>query len=204
MANQENNCYLGIDGKKSGPLSELDIQKMYDAGEITGNTKFIHAGMKEWINLSESGIIIPHLPDDNDGLPALPNDVESSSQPTIEDERVLSNIKKFADSKECKCLECGYNGFMGIIRSQRSPTSALKITIAFAIIAFPVGYYAFIAILTFVLNSMGIGHDEAMNTFWAVLIAMGIIGFCINPLYPSLWAKKVLFCPNCENEIIER
>jgi len=69
MAGQEKNCYLGINGKKHGPLSEQDIQELYDQNKINDSTQFYRKGMKAWVKLSDSGIIedgIPDLDDDDD------------------------------------------------------------------------------------------------------------------------------------------
>lgn len=71
MLKQEKNCYLGINGKKHGPLSEADIQKLYDNKKITGDTKFARLGDTKWISVSEVGIFTPPLPDD-DGILPLP------------------------------------------------------------------------------------------------------------------------------------
>ena len=74
MAEQEKNCYLGINGKKYGPVSEADIQKLYDAKKITDDTKFARVGAKEWIPLSQSGVITSSNPIDD--LPPLPKEDE--------------------------------------------------------------------------------------------------------------------------------
>jgi hypothetical protein len=68
-ASLELNCYLGIDGERRGPMSEKDIQNMYLQYKISERTKFFRNGMKEWVPLYESGIIIyiPALEDDDDG-----------------------------------------------------------------------------------------------------------------------------------------
>ena len=75
MSNQEKNCYLGINGKKYGPVSEADVQKLYDHNKITGDTKFARVGDNGWITVSEAGVFTPPLPTD-DGLPPLPPDDE--------------------------------------------------------------------------------------------------------------------------------
>ena len=73
MSEQEKNCYLGINGKKYGPVSEMDILRLYAQKKITGEAKFIRAGGKEWVALAKSGIIPSAAPID-DGLPPLPAD----------------------------------------------------------------------------------------------------------------------------------
>jgi len=76
MLSQEKNCYLGINGKKVGPVSEADIQKLYDHNKITGDTKFARAGDKEWITVSETGIFTPPLAHEDNDLPPLPTEDE--------------------------------------------------------------------------------------------------------------------------------
>jgi hypothetical protein len=73
MGSQEKNCYLGINGKKYGPVSEQDIQTLYAQKKITGDTKFARIGAKEWIPLSKSGVITSGAATD-DSLPPLPQD----------------------------------------------------------------------------------------------------------------------------------
>jgi hypothetical protein len=69
MANQAKDCFIAVKGKKYGPLSEQDIQKLYDQNKINDNTQFYRKGMKAWVKLSDSGIIeddTPDLDDDDD------------------------------------------------------------------------------------------------------------------------------------------
>lgn len=198
MAEKQKNCYLGISGKKYGPVSEDDIHKLYNDGKITGDTKFIRAGMKEWIALSESGIImdadgLPPLPQD-DGIPPLP------PSPTMDNVRTLQNIKKYGANKECKCLECGYSGLMGIVRNATSPGSAIAIALALGILGFGVFAALFFAISAFI----GLDYEPMLVSVFLVLIALSVGAWVLHQLLPSLREKKVLFCPNCEIEITER
>ena len=89
MANQEKNCYIIINGKKLGPASEADIQKLYDHKKITGDTKFARVGDAEWITVSEVGIFTPPLPE-GDRLPPLP----SENKPIQTNEQVKVTAKK--------------------------------------------------------------------------------------------------------------
>jgi len=72
MANQVKNCYLIINGKKYGPVSEQDILRLYEQKKINSSTKFAKSGAKEWIPLSKTGILDSSL--DIDDLPPLPGD----------------------------------------------------------------------------------------------------------------------------------
>jgi len=56
MATVEMNCYLCVNGYKVGPLSEKEILRLYTQEKITKETKFMRAGMMEWITLSQSDI----------------------------------------------------------------------------------------------------------------------------------------------------
>lgn len=70
MAAQEKNCYLGINGKKYGPVSEEDIRTLHTQGKVTGDTPFIRKGMTDWVSLSSAGIITAMASADD--LPPLP------------------------------------------------------------------------------------------------------------------------------------
>ncbi len=72
--NKVKNCYLGINGLKYGPISEHDIQAQFAQGKITGDTMFIRIGMKEWIPLSKSGVVVPVTTDSY--LPPLPQETK--------------------------------------------------------------------------------------------------------------------------------
>ena len=83
MASTDKNCYLGIKGKKVGPVSEQDIQRLYAEKKIPSDIKFFRVGMKEWVPLSESGLIIiedniPPLPPE-ESIPPLPKEDKQPS-----------------------------------------------------------------------------------------------------------------------------
>ena len=198
MTEQVKNCYLGIGGKKHGPVSEADILKLYNSGKITGETKFIRTGMKEWIALSESDILVPSV--DDDGLPPLPIDDGVLTLPSSDNKRTLENIKKFDSNKECRCLECGYNGLMGIVRNKMNPSLAVLSGVGFAIIMFFVFSVVFFFLMEVVI---GAGLDDTLITVFIILIALAVMGWTIN-LIRDMSSKKVLLCPNCEKEIIEK
>jgi len=82
MADQKQNCYLGINGKQHGPMSEADVQRMYDNGEITGKTKFICAGMTTWVNLSEMENFFPPLPPQEPTQPPREGVMEANQSPS--------------------------------------------------------------------------------------------------------------------------
>ena len=89
----QKNCYLGIKGKKYGPLSETEIIKLFDMKKINGDTKFARPGAKEWVSLSQAGVIPPEKLDD--GLPPLlPDDG------TAEDERAMAEMERIAAETE--------------------------------------------------------------------------------------------------------
>ena len=72
MASQEKNCYIGVKGKKYGPLSEADILKLFNSKKINSDVNFARPGAKGWIPLSQSGIIPHKMLNVDDGLPPLP------------------------------------------------------------------------------------------------------------------------------------
>ncbi|GHV40030.1 hypothetical protein FACS189490_04600 [Clostridia bacterium] len=76
MDNETKNCYLGINGKKLGPLSERDIQTLLERGKITAETKFARVGDKQWTTVGKSGIIEA---EEKDVLPPLPQEDKSAA-----------------------------------------------------------------------------------------------------------------------------
>lgn len=192
MAEQKN-CWLGINGKKFGPMSEQDIVDMYHKKKIAGNVMFFRLGAKEWVTLDQSGLIGPVI--DDDGVPPLPEETEP---PMMEEKRVLRNIDKFNCTKEYKCLLCGYKGQMGVVRNKTNTFLALILTAIAAVILYVVFYVVFCEIMNFV------GHFNAqlMPTF-SILILLSVLSAAIS-IFRDLTRKKVLFCPNCEKEIVEK
>ena len=75
MASTVKDCYLIVNGKKYGAVSEQDILRLYEQKKINSNTKFAKSGAKEWIPLSKTGIIESNL--DIDDLPPLPEESKS-------------------------------------------------------------------------------------------------------------------------------
>ena len=154
-------------------------------------------GAQPRYTLSESDVIPPGT--DDDGLPPLPIEDRVPSLPLQGDKRTLSNIKKFDSNKECQCLECGYNGLMGVVRNKMNPGAAVLLGLLFGVIAFVVS-------VVFIFGVMEAGGAPLTSTFtsiFPVIIALTVAGWSIN-FMRNLSEKKVLFCPNCEKEIIEK
>ncbi|MCL2222251.1 MAG: DUF4339 domain-containing protein [Oscillospiraceae bacterium] len=82
MAEQKQNCYLGINGKQHGPISEAEVQRMYDNGEITGKTKFICSGMTAWVNLSDMENFFPPLPPQEPTQPPREGVLQANQSPS--------------------------------------------------------------------------------------------------------------------------
>ena len=57
MASAVKNCNFIIGGKQYGPVSEQVIISLHNQGKVDADTKFIRAGMKDWISLAEAGIL---------------------------------------------------------------------------------------------------------------------------------------------------
>ena len=72
MASEERNCFLAVNGKKYGPMSEKDIQKLYTGKKIADDAKFARKGYKKWVPLSQSGVIVVAAPAPVDQLPPPP------------------------------------------------------------------------------------------------------------------------------------
>ena len=101
MASQEKNCYIGVKGKKYGPLSEADILKLFTMKKINGSVKFARPGAKEWIPLSQAGIIPPEMLIDGDGLPPLPPDEDANeiAEAEVEIERKIEEAHAEIDAE---------------------------------------------------------------------------------------------------------
>lgn len=196
------NCWLGINGKKFGPMTEQDIRNLYSEKKITKNILFFRTGMKQWVPLSKSDVIAPLANDEippsfEDGvLPPLPKETAISM---MDDERILKNIDKFSQTKECKCLLCGYKGQMGVVRNKISLFLALVLAVIFGIVV----YVIFSAVFFGISDYIGLNYNSMLITTFSILILLSVAQFSIQ-FVRELTRKKVLFCPNCEKEIVEK
>ena len=103
MAEQVKNCYLGVKGKKLGPVSEQDVQRLYNEKKITGDVLFARAGATEWIPLSKSGIIAV---DPVDNLPPLP--MENKTTETKPNETITAKMQSAKTESTVKKSKLGY------------------------------------------------------------------------------------------------
>lgn len=95
-------------------------------------------------------------------------------------EAIVKKLKPYKRLKKCSCLECGYEGLMGVV-GLHNPMATYILRIVFYVISF--------AILFSILG--------------ARLITFLIFGFSIA-IIDLIIGKKRLFCPSCEREIIEK
>ena len=100
MSEQEKKYYLGVKGKKLGPVSEHDIQRLYNEKKITGDVLFARTGDKGWIPLSQSGIItiepvdnLPPLPTENKTVEIKPNETNSAKMQSTKTEGTVKKSK---------------------------------------------------------------------------------------------------------------
>lgn len=92
-------------------------------------------------------------------------------------------LKVYKRLKNCTCLECGYSGLMGIVRPKNSFVKRILIPLI------PVFIVCFITYANKI-------------PYWGSLIASTITWIVMDALLGN--NKKVLYCPNCEKEIIEK
>ena len=166
MAIQTKNCYLGISGKKYGPVSEQDILRLYEQNKINGSTKFLRVGMKAWIPLSESGILVPVLDDD---LPPLPEDNQKQS-------KIATVIPFFA------------NGILAILLAVIGREIWGNQTV--------VGFYRSIdADYARVLDTSRAGYEGLYYLIWfgVVLLVVGIVMSFLKPIKSNAKLKTILW-----------
>lgn len=104
---------------------------------------------------------------------------------TVLPENIRANLAKCNNHKEMTCLECGYVGLMGVLRTEvkyRYPVIALAL-ILIAIL----GIFDFSTILAKGVNGV---------PFWSYVLAALIF----SPFLKT--EKKFWLCPNCEKELL--
>jgi hypothetical protein len=94
--------------------------------------------------------------------------------------RIAENLKQYAKHEDCICLECGYEGLMGVGK----PTLPAYLRI-------PLKISLFIIIL--------IAYGLTGKSIWALLALSAITA----PLWIKL-DKHYLFCPNCQLMVKKR
>ena len=113
---QKKEYFLAINGKKYGPISGADIQRLVNENKINENTKFAKSGMKEWLPLSESGFInsfaldgvLPSLPDEN---------TKQSTPPVKKSKSVLAPVLVSI------CFLFAFFVFIGVLASTQKQTT---------------------------------------------------------------------------------
>lgn len=93
------------------------------------------------------------------------------------DEKVLSNLKKYNKHEERTCLECGYQGLMGIDKH----VTSVYLRIPIKVILFIIG------------NVLYVFSDRSL------LVALGILAI-IMPIWTKI-NKRYVYCPNCEQKL---
>ena len=95
---------------------------------------------------------------------------------------VLKNLKKYNKLENCICLECGYNGLMGVVRKQK-PTLFNNIGLAIFLFFSLNGLYK----LVFYNDSFQWQIQNFVEFFGCLVISIAC--FCNR--------KSILCCPNC-------
>ncbi len=97
--------------------------------------------------------------------------------------QTAQRLKPYNKLKQCTCLECGYSGLMGVVKPKNSLCKRFLIPLIPAFI---------VAFITYAKNLPTWGSIIAVTVTWIIIdIVLGN-------------EKKVLYCPNCGKEIIEK
>ncbi len=119
-----------------------------------------------------------------------------SSAVVLENEKTLANIKRFRSKMECKCLECGYKGLMGVVRNKTNPFLAIAISTVLSVAV----YFIIAYIIDYIFVSIDAKNFE-ITGFIVVIMSLTATFTVFGSLIGLMSAKKILFCPNCEKEI---
>lgn len=92
-----------------------------------------------------------------------------------DDPKILEKLKKFEKLDKCKCLECGYEGLMGV--EGRYYTTGFIISLI-------------IDVILLIIFAFG-------SWFWSILI-IGLMIWEINT------CKMKLYCPNCDKTVVTK
>ncbi len=126
-----------------------------------------------------------------------PNSNQSKTNDNGEKETRLppvTKLKGYKSTEKCLCLECGYNGPMGVIGYKYSGFIRYGVPVIVLVVL-----YVLVAIIEFLLNGMGI-----------VLSGFGIISWNILPAFLTIMAfwklnsYKYLYCPNCDSKLLKK
>lgn len=94
--------------------------------------------------------------------------------------RIAENLKQYAKHEECICLECGYEGLMGVGK----PILSAYLRIPLKISLFIIVLFAYVLL---------------GKSIWVLLALIAITA----PLQIKL-GKHYLFCPNCQLMVKKR
>lgn len=108
---------------------------------------------------------------------------QNDSQPSKQE--MMRKLKRFKATEKCTCLECGYEGLMGIVEIQELPR---KQRIGFLVLKI-IAIIAVFPLLRFV-------------NFAAGLIIGTVIAVVVEKIESS-YRTKILFCPSCDKELVK-
>lgn len=103
--------------------------------------------------------------------------------PNINTRLNVHKLKAYKKLQKCTCLECGYSGLMGIVRYKNSFEKRFL---------FPLIPVFMVTFITF----------ASKFPSWGTLIVNMITWLIMDAILGN--DKKVLYCPSCEKEIIEK
>ena len=113
--------------------------------------------------------------------------LSSSCQSESQEKKIIANnLKPYTKIKNSLCLECGYSGPMGVIKTIPFSKKQKAFFVCIRILI----------ILTIFLVIPPLGF--IMGFLW------GIAGAALSRFIESKYERTILFCPSCQQEVEER
>ena len=107
----------------------------------------------------------------------------ADSQPTQRE--MMQKLKRFQNLQNGTCLECGYQGLMGVVKEQEFTSQQKTAFFVLRMVAVIVAIY--------LLSPRGF--------LWGLILGF-TVAFLIG-LIEKRYKKKILYCPCCDREVLE-
>lgn len=208
---------IARDGQQYGPYSLEDLLQYLKDGQVSLDDSVWSEGMSDWRPLKEienelsltavnnnfkdqpirettarHGVSSQNSVPKSD-LPSQTTSAKPENDLTVIPDRIRKNLAKYKEHSHLTCLECGYVGLVGHVRTHKKYRKSIII----------------IAILLCVLGLVDAEISQLQMTMGGTATAeqFGLLFWSIPAVLFVFFSTKkttILQCPNCEKELIKR
>jgi len=173
--------------QKHGPITSEQLKTLARSGELMPSDLVWTEGMTDWRQASSVKGLMP--PKESAPPPLKATTAVKLPTTTNTDQlTVLGRLQQHSEHQQYLCLECGYNGLMGVA-GDATPWRGFKLTLL-------ASFLAAIACVYLAINSPYLIKDH----LWMWLCCFTLACVCCKA-HIDAKPKRFLHCPNCDKTI---